>query len=311
MIKRTPAWNPSMLPARDERVFAVTGATSGIGYFVAEQLATTGARIVLMGRSPERLERAKREIALHAVDADLDSVVVDLADLRSVERAGEVLSTQKRLDGLVANAGLVAVSKSRKTTAQGLELAMGVNHLGHFALVGAVLPLLLATPGSRVVSAGSYITSKFAFDTDDLLSEKQFHPRRAYAQSKHATEVFGFELHRRLQLAGAPVSSVVAHPGGALEQMTPARPGIAGATHVTRAVYSVAAGLAQGKDRGAWPLVRALTDPHAAGGEYYGPAHRTHGLPVRTDPVASSKDADVGRWLWSISEELTGRTAAV
>ena len=292
--------------ARAGSVFAVTGATAGIGYFIAEQLAATGAEVILMGRSASRIEAAKREIRRQVPAALLSHIVVDLSDLDSVRDAGVALASRPRLDVLVANAGIISVGKQRMTTAQGHELAVGTNHLGHFALIAAALPLLEATPGSRIVSAGSYITGKIPFDPDDLLSERDFHPRRAYAQSKHATEIFGFELDRRLRLSGSGTSSVVAHPGGALEQMTPRRQDIGGASLPVRAAFSIGAGFAQGKHRGALPLVMAALDPTVEGGAYLGPHRTTHGRPVVATPPPTSVDPVLGAGLWRQSEELTG-----
>ncbi|WP_456696287.1 SDR family NAD(P)-dependent oxidoreductase [Aeromicrobium sp. P5_D10] len=289
-------------------VFAVTGATAGIGYFLAEKLAATGSEVILMGRSATRIETAKREIRRRVPTAQLTDMAVDLSDLDSVRDAAAALAGRPRLDGLIANAGVISVGKQRMTTVQGHELAVGTNHLGHFALIGAALPLLEATPGSRVVSTGSYITGMIPFDPDDLLSESDFHPRRAYAQSKHATEIFGFELDRRLRLSGSGTSSIIAHPGGALEQMTPRRPGIGGASVPVRAVFSIGAGFAQGKHRGALPLVMAALDPTVTGGTYLGPHRRTHGRPIVTTPPPTSTDPVLGAALWRRSEELTGVT---
>lgn len=298
-------WDPENLPPRDGAVLAVTGATSGIGYFVAEQLASTGAHVLLLGRQPGRLDRARQEIEHRHHGASLSSVTMDLSDLGSVAAAAAELRRLPRLDGLIANAGLVAVAPERRTTADGHELAMGTNHLGHFALLAGTMEVLARTPDSRVVSAGSYITQKYPFDRSDLLSERRYAPRRAYAQSKHANEIFGFELDRRLRRAGSTVTSVVAHPGGALEQMSPHRPGIGGASRPTRAVLSLAGRFAQGKDRGAWPLVRAALDGEVSGGDYLGPQRRTHGRPVHLEPVTSQRDPGLGAWLWERSEELT------
>ena len=294
------------MTSRIGSTFAVTGATAGIGYFVAEQLASTGAEVVLMGRDRVKLDTAKREILRRVPAALLSDVLVDLSDLASVRAAGASLGARPRLDGLVANAGIISVGKHRRTTAQGHELAVGTNHLGHFALIGAAMPALERTPASRIISTGSYITGRIPFDPDDLLSEKTFHPRRAYAQSKHATEIFGFELDRRLRQAGSTTSSIVAHPGGALDQMTPHRLGIGGASGPMRLAFSLGRGFAHGKHHGAESLVVAALDQTVSGGSYIGPRRRTHGRPVVAVPPASSIDPALGVELWRRSEELTG-----
>lgn len=305
------SWNPHNLISQEGKIFAVTGATSGIGYFVAEQLATTGAHIVLLGRSQSRLDCAQNQILDHVRGATLSTIQIDLADLRTVTLAANLLNQLPRLDAVVENAGIVNPSRDATVTAQGYESAVGTNYLGHFALTALVLPRLLATSGSRVVHAGSYITEKIPVNINDLLSAQHYEARVAYAQSKHATEIFGFELDRRFRNIDAVVSSIVAHPGGCIDQLTPNRPGISHTPTFVRRAATLASGLAQGKDRGAWSMVRATIDPTATGGQYYGPQHRTHGLPALTQPVPSSIDANIASAVWNLGEKLTGQTPAL
>lgn len=302
------SWNPHSLHSQEGKIFAVTGATSGIGYFIAEQLATTGAHIVLLGRSQSRLDNAQEQILDHVPGADLSKIQINLADLRAVAPAADQLNQLPRLDALVENAGIVSPTRDQAVTAQGYESAVGTNYLGHFALTALMLPLLLATSGSRVVHAGSYITGKIPVNINDLLSAQHYKARVAYAQSKHATEIFGFELERQLRDIDADVSSIVAHPGGCIDQLTPNRRGISHTPKFVHRAATLASGLAQGKDRGAWSMVRATIDPAATGGQYYGPQHRTHGLPVLAQPVPSSIDANNASVVWSLGEKVTGQT---
>ncbi|MFZ4842678.1 SDR family NAD(P)-dependent oxidoreductase [Mycetocola saprophilus] len=299
-------WNLADEPRRPDAVFAITGATSGIGYFIAEQLAQTGAEIVLLGRSEDRIDRARREIESRVPGAHTSRIRVDLSDLESATAAGQALAELPRLDALVANAGLISAGRRRRVTAQGHELVVGTNHLGHFALVASAHPVLEKTAGSRVISMGSMLVGRLKLDPGNLMSERSYRPLQAYANSKHATELFGFDYHRRLRRAGLDITSVVAHPGGAMDQMTPSREGIAGANRATRTLFSPVHAVIQGKDSGALPATRAVLDAGVRGGDYVGPIHTSRGRPVRLRPHPMSVDPERAAWLWQRTEELTG-----
>ncbi|MBB4688910.1 SDR family NAD(P)-dependent oxidoreductase [Amycolatopsis jiangsuensis] len=295
------AWNPEALPDLSGRTFAVTGGNAGIGYFACEQLAAAGAHVVLLGRSPERLRTALAALRAQVACAEVSTIPLDLADLDSVGRAAGELVRRGRIDALIENAGVTAPGRVRRTTAQGFELAMGTNHLGHFALTALAMPVLTAS-AARVVPMGSLITRLRPFDVDDLQSRRSYSDFRSYAQSKHAVQSFGFELDRRLRAAGSPVRSVLAQPGFSLDRRTPDRPGIS--TRVP--AFGLLAPLFQGKDHGAWPAVRAAVDPAAEGGSYFGPARLGAGRPVPGTAPAADRDPDRARRLWTVSEELTG-----
>jgi NAD(P)-dependent dehydrogenase (short-subunit alcohol dehydrogenase family) len=300
------SWNPEALPKLTGRTYAVTGGNAGIGYFVSEQLAAAGAHVVILGRNPDRLRAAVEAIRHQVTGAHVTTVPLDLADLESVASAAEALTRLDRLDALIQNAGLSPTGPERRTTRQGFELAVGTNHLGHFALTAQALPVLSATPGSRVVPVGSLMTKMVKFDPDDLLSERSYKPQKAYAQSKHAIQLFGFELDRRLRAAGADVKSIVTHPGLGVDGASPRRTGITEPSVLGRLL----APIAQGKHRSAWSAVRAAVDPDAVGGQYYGPAHGlVHGgigRPQLRQAPKVDQDPRLGARLWTRSEELTG-----
>ncbi|MET9224261.1 SDR family NAD(P)-dependent oxidoreductase [Lentzea sp. NPDC003310] len=154
------------------------------------------------------------------------------------------------------------------------QRAFATNHLGHFALTALTLPSLT---GGRVVSTGSVMTRFVKYDP---------HDEKSYAQSKHAVLLFAFELDRRLRRSGVDVRSLAAHPGLAVENLPLRWP-------------------VQSKARGAWPALRALTDPDAAGGLHFGPRFGTAGSPV---VVPARADAALAARLWTRSEQLTGIT---
>ncbi|GIG87233.1 SDR family NAD(P)-dependent oxidoreductase [Plantactinospora endophytica] len=304
-------WNPEALPDLTGRTYAVTGGNAGIGYFVTEQLAAAGGRVVILGRSQERMRAAVEAIRRQVPAADLGTIRLDLADLDSVASTAAALTRLDRLDALIENAGVSSPGRQRTTTRQGFELAVGTNHLGHFALTALTLPVLTATPGSRVVPVGSIMTRKTGFDLDDLLSERSYAPRQAYVRSKHAVQMFGFALDRRLRDAGADVRSIVLHPGLGLDSASPRRPGINEPSPLARISGRLLSRVAQGKHRAARVAVRAAVDPEADGGQYYGPARRGVGDPVPVPPPEIDTDPALAARLWAMSEELTGISLAV
>ncbi|MBD3915905.1 SDR family NAD(P)-dependent oxidoreductase [Nocardioides hwasunensis] len=310
--KETP-WNPSSLPRASDRVVAITGATSGIGFFAAEQLVAAGARVVLLGRSEERLRRAAQALsspagttAPRAGAARVTTLLLDTSDLGSARAAGRELGSLPRLDAVIANAGVVQPADERQLSVDGHEMVLATNHLGHVALLASAFPALARTPGSSFVSCGSYATRHRPFVLEDLQSADDFSARSAYVQSKHVVEIFGFELDRQLRAAGSSVRSIVTHPGGCIEAMTPRRHDIGGSPLAVRAAASPFGRIAQGKDRGAWSMVRAALDDSLRSGSYVGPRRTRTGRPVVTSPVDTSRDPRLGAEVWRTSLALAG-----
>ncbi|WP_405526088.1 SDR family NAD(P)-dependent oxidoreductase [Streptomyces avidinii] len=302
----TPPWNVQRLPRADGRVFLVTGGNAGIGYFVAEQLSGTGATVVLGSRNPAKAEAATASIRARVAGARVRAVRLDLADLSSLETAVGSLEVE-RLDAVVHNAGVALDATPRRETEDGHELMFGTNHLGHFALTQWLMPLLSAAPAARVVTMGSFAAKSERLEPNDLQSRKDYRPKRAYGRSKLAQMHFGIELDRRLRAAGRTVTSVVVHPGGALDSLTPSRPPVHLRTTGARLGAAPAALLLQGKHAGAWPAVRAVLDPAVRGGQLWGP--RVFGLrgEPRQEPVWNHlADASVAASLWEASCDLTG-----
>ncbi|MDT7797761.1 MAG: hypothetical protein QOI78_1194 [Actinomycetota bacterium] len=278
----------------------VTGGNAGIGYFAAEQLASAGAEVVIGSRDPAKAEAARAAIRSQVSGAKVEYVRLDLADLASLEAVdpGE-------LDAVVCNAGVMLDHPPRRETADGHEMMFGTNHLGHFALVARLLPKL--APEGRIVTTGSFAAKSSSLDFADLQSERDYQPKRAYERSKLAQMLFAVELDRRLRAAGSKRLSVLAHPGGALDSLTPSRPPV----HVRTAGQWLrglpARVMLQGKDAGARPAVRAVLGPDVAGGQLWGP--RTFGLRGRPRLEARwanlTEDAAAVR-LWAESVALTG-----
>lgn len=304
------SWNPEALPDLTGRTFAVTDGNAGIGYFISEQLASAGGHVVILGRNPGRVRAAIESINRHVMGADVTSIPLDLADLESVASAAAALTKLDRLDGLVQNAGISQPGRERQTTRQGFELAVGTNHLGHFALTAQAMPVLSATPGSRVVPIGSIMTKSGTFGLDDLQSERSYAQQKAYVQSKHAIQMFGVELDRRLRAAGEDIRSIIAHPGLGLDGASPVREGINEPSTLARVSARLLSPVAQSKHRSAWSAMRAAVDPDAVGGQYYGPAHGlVHGgigKPELRQLPTVDQDQQLAAHLWTLSQELTG-----
>lgn len=298
-------WDVRRLPGAEGKNFLVTGGNAGIGYFVGEQLAGTGATVVLGSRSASKAEAAMAAIRSRVPGARLRHLQLDLADLSSLKASADALELD-RLDAVVLNAGVLAQDE-RGTTKDGHEVMFGTNHLGHFAFTAYLLPLLAAVPGSRVITTGSLAARHVRLNLEDLHTTRGYKPMAAYSRSKLAQMVSGLELDRRLRAAGSPTMSVLTHPGGALDSLTPSRPPVRVRT-TREALIGVPLSLfVQGKEHAAWPAVRAALDPSIEGGQLWGPRFLgVRGLP-RLEPVRSHfTDLDVAARLWSASVELTG-----
>ncbi len=297
-------WDVHQLPRAEGRTFLITGGNTGIGYFIAEQLAGTGAGVVIGSRTPAKAQAAITAIHTRVPDARIRAVELDLADLSSVKSSVDRLELD-RVDAVVHNAGVLSNQSQRAETVDGHELTFGTNHLGHFALTAHLMPLM--APDGRVVVMGSIMGKSAQLDLDDLQSIRDYQTRQAYSRSKLAQMLFGFELDRRLRAADSSMMSVVVHPGGAFDSLTPSRPPV----HV-RTTGQLLRGLparilVQGKDAAAWPAVRAVLDPAVRGGQLWGP--RVFGMrgKPRLEPVKGPlADTATAARLWAISAELTG-----
>lgn len=293
------------MPGLSGKVMIVTGGNSGLGYESVKAFAMKGAEVVLASRSAERGEQARRKI-LESVSAGKIRVMqLDLGDLESVRRfAGGFRSQFDRLDVLVNNAGIMMTPYFK--TKDGFEGQFGTNHLGHFALTGLLMEVLLETPGSRIVnvSSGAHRNGDMDFGNLQFENGKGYSRNRAYGRSKLANLLFTYELQRKLESAGKETISVAAHPGIALTNL---------ANHLApkwmlRLVFPLFAFMMQDQTMGALPQIRASVDPEVQGGDYYGPGGRREwkGYPVRVPSSEASRNLQDAARLWEVSEKLTG-----
>lgn len=283
-------WTTSDIVDQQGRTFVVTGANSGLGEVAARALGKAGAHVILACRDTGRGEAVARTIGDNAEVRRLD-----LADLASVR---EFAAGIDALDVLVNNAGVMAVPQRK--TADGFEMQIGTNHLGHFALTG----LLMGKLTDRVVTMSSTAHQFGTIDLDDLNWEHRKYVRwPAYGQSKLANLLFTYELARRLTAAGSPIKALAAHPGYASTNLQ-------GHTEsIMDQVMAIANRVvAQSAEMGALPLLYAATVPDAAGGAYFGPdgPFEQRGHPKVVQSNKKSHDEQTAAKLWTLSEKLTG-----
>jgi len=290
-------WTFDSIPPQTGRTAIVTGANTGIGYETALALARKGAHVTLACRDLQKAEAAVERIASERPAGSVRARQLDLSDLESVRRFSEGFAAEhEQLDLLIANAGVMVPPFGR--TAQGFELQFGTNHLGHFALVGRLMPLLRRTAGARVVvvSSGVHHGGRIHFDDLDFAT-RGYSPWRAYAQSKLANLLFALELQRKLAAAGESLVVTAAHPGYTGTDL-----------QRTAGLVRLMNPLAMRPAQGALPTLRAATDPGARAGEYFGPRRffEMSGPPERARINKRAQDIEVAARLWQVSESLTG-----
>lgn len=301
MIFMQQRFTEADIPILAGKTAIVTGANSGLGFEIAKTLANRGARVVLACRDESKAKTAADEIRKGNPSADVMVRSLDLASLASIDTyVAQFLTAETKLDLLINNAGLMAIDESR--TVDGFEMQLGVNHLGHFALTAMLMPVLLSTPQSRVVSMSSSAHRKGKMDFDDLMFERRPYSRwSAYAQSKLANLLFILELNRRLG-ASSQTKALAAHPGVANTNLGQNAGGIIGFG------FRISAPLiAHSALKGAMPALRAASDPDAKGGQFYGPRYMMVGSPVVETPSLQARNLEDAQRLWKISEELTGK----
>lgn len=300
----TSSWTPKNIPNLTDRTAVVTGAHSGIGLVTSTELARAGARVIMAGRNPDQARDATARVREQVPGADVAARELDLASLHSIAAFAAYLTAEGTpLDLLVNNAGVMAIPE-RRTTADGFELTVGTNHLGHFALTGQLIPLLEKSPQARVVTVSAMVARGRNIDLADLQSEQRYRPMGAYAKSKLANLLFARELQQRARAAGAPLTSVAVHPGTSLTSLQ--RHG----SRATRAVANLVLERFVGHpvEEAALPSLYAAIAPDVEPGGFYGPTGRfeLRGAPGAVKLPAGAKDPQAAEELWRTSEDLTG-----
>lgn len=293
------------IPDLTGRTAVVTGANRGLGLETARALAGSGAHVAMAARNQDTAAQAAEQIRAEAAAASLEVVPLDLGSLASVRAAAEqVLARHGTIDILVNNGGLMATPE--RTTADGFEMQFGVNHLGHWALTALLMPALVAAPRARVVSVTSTAHHMGRpVDPDNPHLRGSYDPWRAYAQSKLANYHFAIGLQREFDRAGVSGQSLLAHPGLSNTDLQSAAVDAGGAGLLGTLSHAWAAWTGMSPAKGAMPQIRAATDPHATGGQFYAPRFVNNGAAVRRPFLRPGADQAIAR-LWLVSERETG-----
>ena len=303
-------WTTADLPDLTGRVAVVTGANSGLGYETALALAGCGAQITMAVRDIAKGDNAATEMRRAHPDAVIEVSELDLASLASIREFASRWSADhpNGLDLLINNAGVMALP--HRLTADGFEMQIGTNHLGHFALTGLLLPALVARHRSRVVTVSSFAHRMGRLSLDDLMGEKRYRAWGAYGQSKLANLLFTGELQRRLDRAHLSVKAMAAHPGYSNTNLQSASAKMKGQSFQATVTDRMNDVMAQSASMGALPTLFAATAPGLPGDSFVGPNGfmELRGYPQLVGRSARAADAADAAALWSASEQLTGVT---
>lgn len=293
-------WTVNHIPNLKGKVFLVTGANSGLGFGTSIELARKGAKVFMTARNMAKGNQAIQSLKREVPHADIELLQLDLSDLSLVRDFAKQFKEQhKQLDVLINNAG-VMMPVHRFETKQGFEGQFGTNHLGHFVLTLELLDVLEKTPQSRIVVLSSLVAKMKKADIywEDLQFERSYDKMASYSQSKLANMMFGTELNRRLEEKQSKTICLMAHPGYTATNLQ---------QHMGLQGRIMNALMAQKVEMGILPTLRAATDLHVKGGEYYGPEKMGNwrGYPVLNDLNPIVENRQEMNKLWSVSEELT------
>ncbi len=299
-------WTAAEIPDQTGRAAVVTGANGGLGLETARALAAAGATVVMAARNQDKAAVAMDEIRERVPEAELELVALDLGSQASVREAAEkILAEHDVLDLLVNNAGVMGIPERR--TDDGFEMQFGVNHLGHYALTALLMPALLRADAARIVTVTSSAHHMGrAVNPDNPHLEGSYGPWKAYGQAKLANFHFGLGLQRKLAAAGAPVASLIAHPGLSNTELQAVSVEETDGGLSQRFFHGLAASTGMSPEQGARPQLRAATDPAAGGGQFYAPRFIANGPPVRRPVLRRlGMNGAIDR-LWEVSERETG-----
>lgn len=292
-------WNAQDIPDQKDKTVIITGASSGLGKEATRVLAKKNATIIMAVRNTKKAETVANEIRNEFPDALLDIRTLDLGSLDSVRSfAKGIVADYRNLDILINNAGVMMTPYSK--TKDGFEIQMGTNHLGHFALTGLLMPLLLNTKNARVVATSSIAHKQGDINFDDMNWEsRDYSSSKAYSDSKLANLYFTSELVKKYKGNKNSPIFTTAHPGGTNTELGKHMNGF------MRLLFKL---ITQKVEMGTLPTLRAATDLDAKSGDFFGPNkfYEMKGFPVIVQPNKMAKNEANAKRLWDVSEELTG-----
>lgn len=304
-------WDHTRIPNQAGKLAVVTGANSGLGWHISLQLARQGAHVVMACRDKARAMQAMDAIRAEVPDARLSFQALDLASLDKVRACAAALAAaHPRIDLLVNNAGVMFLPYA--LSADGFEIQMACNHLGHFLLTGMLLPQLAQAAAPRIVTMSSGFNHYGRLPQEGFKGQPRYSRHRAYCDTKLANIVFARELALRLESAGSHIASVAAHPGYAATNLQfgaanlSASPWLAGLSRASMRLSNAL--LAQPASMGALPALYAATEPGVKSGDYIGPDgfQESRGYPKLVDVPKRARDADQVARFWAQSEQATG-----
>ncbi len=286
-----------------DKVCLVTGATSGLGFVIARELARKGARVVVIGRNAEKLRTSVEQIQRETGNPAVEPLTADLSSQADIRRlAGEIHEKYPHIDVLVNNAG--AIFLDRRESPDGIELTLALNHLGYFLLTNLLLDILKASAPARIVNVSSDAHELAKFNFDDPQGKTKYNGMKAYGQSKLANLLFTFELARRLKGTGVTVNAL--HPGFVQTNFFAGNGRTGAFFRWANKYFGTPAELA------ARPAIYLASSPEVEGvtGQYYDwPRQRTRARHLAGSKAA--RDEAAAQRLWELSETLTGLKAAV
>ncbi len=294
-------WTLDQVPQQKGRLAVVTGANIGLGFETAMALVAKNCDLVLACRNMEKAEAAKATIHAKYPKAKVTCMQLDLSSLKSVRAFATAFAEKySRLDLLINNAGIMMPPYS--LSEDGFESQFAANYIGHFALTGQLLPLIVKTPGARIVSLSSMAHRWGNIRFDDPNFKNGYNKREAYGQSKIACLMFAYEMNRRLQKAGCSTLSVAAHPGVAYTNLTQHMPKFVN-------LFAPLMGIVlNNATDGALPTLYAALGDDIHGGDYCGPKdmQQMRGAPIKVGSNRASRDEKAAAKLWAMSEVMSG-----
>lgn len=298
-------WTKENIPDLSGKIIIVTGGNSGLGYESVKAFAEKGAEVILACRDLEKGKMARAEMMQTIMSGKIEVLPLDLMDLSSVKNFVSLFrKNYGQLDVLLNNAGIMTTPYF--LTKDGFEAQLGTNHLGHFALTGQLIDLIVKTPMSRVVNVSSMAHKWGKMDFSNLQFEqgKGYSPIKAYGRSKLSNLLFTYELQRRFEKENLNSIAVAAHPGVSNTNLNR----YISRKFLYKIVSPLAGSIMQAANMGALPQIRASVDPNVKGSEYYGPDgfNEMKGYPVLVKSNKASHNREDAVKLWEVSEKLTG-----
>jgi len=300
-------WNLDDMPDQAGKIVLITGANDGLGLHLTMAFAQKHAGAIIMAcRNQQKAEQARIEVLRRYPAAILDIVKLDLGDLESIKACAEtVVANYDRLDIIMCNGGIMAVPYGE--TKDGIEMHMGVNYYGHFALIGHLMPLLNKTPGARVVTTSSFAEKFGRLNLANPPSPQSYNRWLVYGDSKLAILMLGLMLDEKFKTEGIDAKALSAHPGIAKTNLRTTR--LETETSLWQRIqlrmYEM---LAIPAEQGVLPILYAATAPEVEGGEYIGLSGiaEIRGEPKISKGQKRAYDPGLRKRLWERSEQLTG-----